>query len=392
MGAAPDATDRSGVTVPVKSYYRAPYSPSQLSLAGRCLRRWAFAYRRGIRGPSGDAAEAGTRTHAVLEDHFRDGTKIDPELAWKKYPIGAMAATMAALVPDPTNGPYAIEGDFVYDYEGYQFTGRIDLQQNRLLHDWKTTSKAKYIKTPEALRTDMQALVYANRLVAEGGAPVELHWVTGVWSTMKATRVHLRLLPSEVADGVGEIVLPVVRSIHDIPADVDPLTLPPNEDDCGLFPPHGCEWQSQCAPTLRKAALPVNLLSKLKTEASLAITDAEKTPMLPPATAASAATVAPSRGRPIRTLYVDCFPVEQSYTAAFRLIATACQTVCDDLHIHNVRLLDFGKGGPSLAAQLVADIRTGPQIEALVLDTRTPEGREVSQALMAEAELVVRAL
>lgn len=101
-----------------------------------------------------------------------------------------------------------------------------------------------------------------------------------------------------------------------------------------------------------------------------------------------AAVVVPSK--PIHTLYCDCLPLRNGHLLfAHDLIATAAATVCADMQVQNVKLIDFGKGGACLSAQLEADILGLTPGFDLALTTRTVEGREVYQTLMSLAQHIV---
>jgi hypothetical protein len=376
-----------------KNYFHAPMSPSQLGAAKLCLRRWAFSYRAGAREASGDAAEAGTRVHGVLETYLRDGVSVDESVVWGKYNIGAMAKTMAEHLP-PAGSVTLVEQEFSYEYGGFPFTGKIDAQHEGVVFDHKTTSKPTGVKSEEKLRTDIQALIY-------GAYPKNidptLQWTTGIWSTGKAKKVRLTLLTSEAAAGLDEHVLPLAVTIWDVPSDVDPLSLPPNWDSCTMFPPRGCPHKATCGERPR-TGFGRALMNKINAplapiEPPTILIETNQTPRNLPTRPVLLTTImeAPKPTYPIGTLYVDCLPLERPYTLASRLIAVAAQTVCDDQQVHHVRMIDF-KWGAMLAAQLVDDIRKGEFIESLVLDTRSPEGRECLQALVGVSSLVVKGL
>lgn len=100
---------------------------------------------------------------------------------------------------------------------------------------------------------------------------------------------------------------------------------------------------------------------------------------------------APAPAKPIQTLYVDCMPLEvqTNLIHAHTLLAAAAAEVCADVQTHHIKLIEFGKGGGHLAAQLEADIRKLEGPVDVVLMSRTPEGRDVLQTLMGLAGSVV---
>lgn len=364
-----------------KSYIGAPMSPSQLELANPaadvgCMRRWAFAYRAGISGGSNAAADAGTAVHTVQEKH-QAGEPIDTTLVVNGYPIGALAFEMAKLGPAP--GTAVVEGEFVYKYGGHEFTGRMDLRSPNWtkVSDWKTTSKSRGIKSKKTLETNIQKIVYTAH---PNCVDPEFEHIYGVWSTLEAKRVSLRVLTSDAIKLMNEIVMPIADKVQAI-GEVDPLSLPPTLSACRLFPPAGCEHSEACFPTNTSGAFSTGLLERLREEQGPMDTE-----QLAPA---QQAQEPPKQTFKIGTLYAGCIPLGTEYALASRLIAVAAATVCNDLHIHHAMLAQYGTGPASIAAQLVHDIEAGDYIPALVLEVRTPEGRGCQQSLSAIAEKVV---
>ncbi len=97
-------------------------------------------------------------------------------------------------------------------------------------------------------------------------------------------------------------------------------------------------------------------------------------------------------GKPIRTLFLDCLPLTTPVVHAHVLIAKAAETVCGDLQVLNIKLVEFGKGGGSLAAQLSHDILQLEPGFDLALNSRTVEGREVMQTLFSLSQNIIVAL
>lgn len=405
------------VSDPPASYVGRPYSASQLELAdvreGKhgCLRRWYRQYRDGLRLAAGDAAAAGGALHKILEGWLRDGISPDPAEVFigpengKLYETGALSLEMVPFLPRPLTAE--VEFDFTYEVDGIPFTGRIDAQSQNVTFDHKSTSKKKYAKTTGKLVDDLQATVYARR----PDAPAHLQWTTGVWDDLSV--VVATADTAELATKFPDRILPIVARIHDVPdpspGDIEAwLSMPPapgldnvpkRGSACGMFPPNGCPWLSEClAHRDRNLAIQVkpvsDLMSKIKRDKAARV-EAEPKPQ-------EAGEPAPLEDRwslsdpttPIGTLYVDCIPMETPYAAASRFLVAAAQAVCDENGLHHARLMDFAKGGPAIAAQLVAGVKkhveASGRIEHLVLEMNMAEGREVLLALTGLAERVVR--
>ncbi len=88
-------------------------------------------------------------------------------------------------------------------------------------------------------------------------------------------------------------------------------------------------------------------------------------------------------------LYVDCIPLTLPFENAFVYIAKAIETAEGDLQVPHYGLVDFGRGGPAVAAQLRSDL-SGKRIPALYTDTKTPESKACLSVLMSVARHVVR--
>lgn len=90
-------------------------------------------------------------------------------------------------------------------------------------------------------------------------------------------------------------------------------------------------------------------------------------------------------------LYVDCHPIRGSVTYAHDLIRTASAMVRDDAGVPDIGLVDFGKGGPALAAQIRQNLLDTPVAGAIVTTKYTPEGKATLQVLIEMADNVVLA-
>jgi hypothetical protein len=88
------------------------------------------------------------------------------------------------------------------------------------------------------------------------------------------------------------------------------------------------------------------------------------------------------------TLYVDCMPIGVKVTQASRFIAEAQACILEEEKVDDYRLIDFGKGAPSLVAAFLTCFDGSD----LVLNSDTPEGRTLLEPLMGKASLVVRGL
>lgn len=89
-------------------------------------------------------------------------------------------------------------------------------------------------------------------------------------------------------------------------------------------------------------------------------------------------------------LYVDCFPIGAPASMLAPFIAKANEDVEKVHGVPDYRLVDYGKGAPLFAASVLEQVlESGKDI---ILDTRTPEGAVVLEALTSKASFVVRGL
>ena len=129
-------------------------SPSQLSTYRQCPRKWWLEKIGGLRQPSTPAQKRGTAKHAHLEAYLRGEAPLtDP-----------VCAAGLQYLPDPGDVlPEDVERKFIFEDPNLPVPcrGVIDLVE-RLprITDHKTTSGMQYIKTPEELAGDPQAVLY----------------------------------------------------------------------------------------------------------------------------------------------------------------------------------------------------------------------------------------
>jgi hypothetical protein len=97
-----------------------------------------------------------------------------------------------------------------------------------------------------------------------------------------------------------------------------------------------------------------------------------------------------TQGKPIGTLYLDCYPVGSVATQAEALFLVTQANITKSHNVPDYRLIDF-KGAGIFAATLgeVVDRHAWGDV---VLDTRTPEGAIAKSVLVFRAERVVQGL
>lgn len=193
-----------GIVVGMKQHA----SPSQITTADRCMRKWYFESCLGMRSPDSPGALLGSHVHHLVErrlgnrlwDVAAPATKEWRELQAKAAYIKAshikfdLALTVARRLLVAATERFAIdvlergriEVPFVLSRPTLKLPlhGRADLVLPDFVLDWKTTSDLGYLKKPEEFRTDNQVLIY--------GEAFDLPFVH-VYAETRALRTHVQI-------------------------------------------------------------------------------------------------------------------------------------------------------------------------------------------------------
>lgn len=177
-------------------------SPSQIETSDICDRKWALEKLDGIKRPPNKYAQRGDDAHKVLED-WQNGSTIDFD-----SDIGKIVAPGLRFLPKP--GSHLTEHWFIFRTENATYHGKKDLKGKdpspiRTVWDHKTTVDLKWMKTPEKLRRDPQANIYAVSEIREAEElgirveRVEQNWVyyQADPEKPKARKVQLHVLPDQ---------------------------------------------------------------------------------------------------------------------------------------------------------------------------------------------------
>lgn len=182
-----------------------PISPSQIETFRLCQRKWAFGKLDNLPSKSNKFAQRGTDIHAALERWHRDNKPID-----MSSEIGKIVAPGLRLLPP--QGSHQTEQPFSFRTLSATYRGVKDMRGSvgavRTVWDHKTTGNLRWMKTPERLRRDPQAVLYAVSEIVqaestnENIAGVELNWVYYLTdaSRPKARKVQLRVLPADAPE------------------------------------------------------------------------------------------------------------------------------------------------------------------------------------------------
>jgi len=350
-----------------------------------CQRRWAFAYRADQRDAGGKAAEAGKRTHRLLEL----AKDTEPELVepWEGYDITRMARELWKHNPKDEGAQFEVE--FTKIIHGVLFKGVIDRLSLGFVLDYKTTGGSlKYAKSPAKLKKDVQRLLYSQAYPEVDSAL----WITGTWGNsegaLRAGDVvpyssmasQLRRDETRDTEAFKLRVLAPAEEIAAVPAGADPMSFPMPENafalydsPCQKFPPEKCPHFATChkgknksmSSALRVTAVPVPMET---------VNDPKYL---------------------IENLYVDCMPLfetETPITYGHDVIAKASREVEADVGLKHVLLADYGKGPHLLAAELCSQLELLAPVQHFYLETKGAHGRGVAQELMARSRHVYKGM
>jgi hypothetical protein len=180
-----------------------PVSPSQIETARMCWRKWGLDKLDKIPRPSNKHAQRGTDAHTVLELWGRDGKIID-----LNTDLGKIVSAGLPFLPRP--GTYLTEHKFTFRTPRATYRGVQDLKSKpgsliKSIWDYKTTTDFRWAKTPEILRRDPQANIYAMSEIKAAEAAgetingIEQNWVYFLADPKKpkSFKVQLHVLRDE---------------------------------------------------------------------------------------------------------------------------------------------------------------------------------------------------
>lgn len=239
-------------------------SPSQLSEAADCLRKWGYKSIEGIQPEAAASAQFGTDTHLYLERYYRTFGAELPDVN-QKPGLAAMAGL--AIIPQPRPlspkwpGP---EFKFEFMLGAVRYKGTIDLmyvdeedENCAVILDHKTSSDPqRWGKTSEDLASDYQRVIYSVAALR--------HFDT---DKSRARWVYYRSRPPyeafEVPFGPESADATLIRfeKIHATSVELVKLRakyrasdLPKNEASCEKY--GGCPFKARCfgepSPTVRE--------------------------------------------------------------------------------------------------------------------------------------------
>jgi hypothetical protein len=408
----------------------------------RCQRAWHFKYIEKLPEPEKESTAFGQELHSLAERYFRGWLTQRPNTE-----AGHLLGRGLPLWDDVFQ-PW-VEAEVWYETPWADWSGRVDLAWTGpdgapWVGDHKTTRSAKYIKTLDELRTDLQASVYSAWACQNSGeAQANMRWVYYVRDQrIEPVKREWRMNGRDRVLAVSERVGPAIAEAYEKKRAIDN----PNYASCGMF--GGCAFRNLCQGSIamQKSAL-LQALERKQAAAAATPTPPAPAPSAPPPAvlepeptqygvteAAVEAPVATKRGRPpgarnkpkdaelimVRDitpatyaaeaqpapeppeaplpstetcfdLYVDCWPVKgalEPVVLGSDLFAGAAEQAAVGCNQPHWALAEYGTG-PALFATRARAVLAGFR-GSLVLSSFTAEGKAVLELCSGMASRVVR--
>lgn len=215
-------------------------SASQVQTFSECQRKWSWRYVAGVEDEPSPAAELGRTVHAELQKYLEGG-----EINFTTE-IGYIAASGIEHLPKPGTPGIRTEAEFHFEGpSGHSYLGYKDLEMPGVVYDHKTTSNLRWQKTPEDLKKDIQATLYAVDYFRNhpDELQVELRWVYYQTKDTRKSAVTVAIRhQAEAWDRFLEIEQ--IAATMEEAATKQPLELPPNINHCSAY--GGCPHQGRC--------------------------------------------------------------------------------------------------------------------------------------------------
>lgn len=232
------------------------FSASQIKQFDRCPAFWAFNRVMGLPDVQTDKARRGVEIHREMELYAKLG----------QWPESKAGKKLAALYVCPPPGVAEVEVPVRYALPGgTEWVGYIDAVAEAgvgsdyrvlsgdegatvVLIDWKTTSDLKYALTPDQLRADTAANIYAHEAFAGGAGSVVLRWVyVKANGEGKPRVVEVAIDRADNAAFMAELDTLgwFLQQLYDM--DIDPHLLTKEPDNCFKYGAM-CPYREPCAP------------------------------------------------------------------------------------------------------------------------------------------------
>lgn len=405
-------------------------SPSQITTADRCLRRWWWQSVKGFKSPPTDATIFGGNVHSQIEYAITHYGKWDPAADVAAVRVGreAYQALTKELGPVYAGPGHLVEHDWSLPNSSEQplpARGRIDLvmESANAIIDWKTTASLRYVKSSDELDADPQVIMYTDAMVRAGKIKLPANFYH-VYTTTKGKPAALVVRTAVTADklAIGRFKLATtmrrMQSILD-KTDPTPQEVPANVLACQDYGgcPHfdrcfdaGKQEQHQQQEQEQNMNLTEKLAARKAAQAQPATTvtveSVQKTgnsetfvvvaeATLPPANKRRPGTVAAvndalsgcvpsSPARPGNTLLIGALPYgsRDEWMHAEDWLRQFADQACETLKVSHWAYAEYGRGKTAIIALVDAAARAGNVPANLILDRRNVLSDAVAEVLL----------
>lgn len=349
-------------------------SATEIETFNTCQRKWAYRYIDGIEPQPSKAAEFGKAVHQVLEQYLKTNS-IKIETA-----EGHVIKPGLKFLPSGLDSSQ-IEKQILFGFEGHIFHGFIDFyeqvgSQIWLVGDHKTCSTFNTALTPDELKKNIQANIYAQWFFKEKNADtVHLKWIYyRTKSTPDAKTVESSLTREEAAENFKPILKTVSEIKKIVEAKAKSKDLERTESAC--FKYGRCPYYVAC----KYGAQTTTSLTKTTEEASKISLNNESSPT-------------PESFH----LFVDCAPTKSGsdYKQTIELsdlLKPVLTKIQQEKELSHYRLATYGQHVGLIANYLSEYLKnnTYDNQTAILSSLKTPEGCDTLQTLTAAAGKVVR--
>lgn len=374
-------------------------SPSQISTASRCLRRWWWEKVKGFKAPDTGATLFGGRVHAAIEHRIQHAYWRPDEDEDVLRCAKAAYEELKETVREPSSTD-SVEQDWEMpaggDYPAAS-RGRIDLimwGENTVV-DWKTTSSLRYLKTPEELIHDPQVLLYTDALVKRGALQLPATFVHVYTVTKgKAQAATRRTVVDERMLSIGrERIGKTMRKMMAVVGCETREQVPENVLACGDY--GGCPHKERCFGNneqetnmdlkgklaARKAAQGIN---PPEASATIAVETkpAATTSVVQAPSNIFDAVEAPKQAGQILCIGALPLSLDGDWVLAELWLAQFARQAEESLKVSHWGLADYGKGKAAIVALVDAACRRGNIPARLIVDRRSSLGDAVADTLI----------
>jgi hypothetical protein len=232
-------------------------SASQIKRWKACQRAWGWDYIVEIPREEKAATELGKAVHAQLESYLAGTGTFDFTTE-----VGYIAASGIEHLPKPGTPGMQLETEFhFFGPSGNSYLGYIDVEIEPTkftvgeIIDHKTTSDFRWRKTPEELREDEQAVLYAANFFRKypDAVFVDLRWIYYLTrGSRRSSEIKVRVEQGQIFREFLKLeeTMKEIAGARDRAAGAEDKEawvkeqLPPNVEHCSAF--GGCQHQGRC--------------------------------------------------------------------------------------------------------------------------------------------------